>query len=321
MICQKPLISASALRTDGQISILNQPPTPPLEQRSVKDKSGPCYRCIFPRPPPPESVTSCGEGGILGPVVGIMGVTMALEAVKLLSSGSSSLGGSQEIPLADSVEEIKHSMTMLSATGPGPAVFRTIRLRGKRSECIACGVGASINAKDLTNGTINYLTFCGVAQPVPVLSKEERIDAKTFFKILKLSNDTLNDLKLEGSSPPSQQNGNVTNDESSLVIIDVRDEAQFSICSLSGSLNIPWTNLRSFKTTDDDQDMLLELKSRLRKDQFSNIYTICRLGNDSQLAIQKLKELGICQYPTRIRDIIGGFKSWKQDVDKDWPDY
>jgi adenylyltransferase and sulfurtransferase len=54
VICGKPLVSGSALGTEGQITL-------------YRYQGGPCYRCIFPSPPPPESVLTCGEGGILGP--------------------------------------------------------------------------------------------------------------------------------------------------------------------------------------------------------------------------------------------------------------
>lgn len=49
-----PLVSGSALQLEGQLTIYNY-------------KNGPCYRCIFPVPPPPETVTSCGDGGVVGP--------------------------------------------------------------------------------------------------------------------------------------------------------------------------------------------------------------------------------------------------------------
>ena len=48
----KPLVSGSALRFEGHLSVFNY--------------NGPCYRCIFPDPPPPETVTNCGDGGVLG---------------------------------------------------------------------------------------------------------------------------------------------------------------------------------------------------------------------------------------------------------------
>lgn len=49
----KPLVSGSALRFEGHLSVFNY-------------NNGPCYRCIFPEPPPPETVTNCGDGGVLG---------------------------------------------------------------------------------------------------------------------------------------------------------------------------------------------------------------------------------------------------------------
>lgn len=49
----KPLVSGSALRFEGHLSVFNY-------------NNGPCYRCIFPKPPPPETVTNCGDGGVLG---------------------------------------------------------------------------------------------------------------------------------------------------------------------------------------------------------------------------------------------------------------
>lgn len=54
VVLSKPLISGSALGTEGQIAVYGY-------------KGGPCYRCVFPNPPPAESVLTCGEGGILGP--------------------------------------------------------------------------------------------------------------------------------------------------------------------------------------------------------------------------------------------------------------
>lgn len=68
---RKPLVSGSALRWDGQLTVYNF-------------NGGPCYRCIFPRPPPPETVTNCSDGGVLGPVTGVIGSLQALEVIKIL---------------------------------------------------------------------------------------------------------------------------------------------------------------------------------------------------------------------------------------------
>ena len=70
----KPLVSAAMLRFEGQISVFD-----------YRDKeNSPCYRCLFPEPPPPGLVPSCQEAGILGSIGGIMGCIQATEAIKLL---------------------------------------------------------------------------------------------------------------------------------------------------------------------------------------------------------------------------------------------
>ncbi|KAG9471852.1 hypothetical protein GDO78_022503 [Eleutherodactylus coqui] len=68
----KPLVSASALRWEGQLTVYNH-------------NGGPCYRCLFPVPPPVETVTNCADGGVLGIVPGIMGCMQALEVLKIAS--------------------------------------------------------------------------------------------------------------------------------------------------------------------------------------------------------------------------------------------
>lgn len=67
----RPLIHAGIFRYDGQIM-------------TILPKKGPCYRCLFPEPPPPGAVPSCQEGGILGAVAGVLGVLQANEALKLI---------------------------------------------------------------------------------------------------------------------------------------------------------------------------------------------------------------------------------------------
>jgi adenylyltransferase/sulfurtransferase len=70
VLLKKPLVSASALRMEGQLTVYNY-------------DDGPCYRCLFPKPPPAASVTNCGDGGVLGCVPGVMGCLQALEAIKV----------------------------------------------------------------------------------------------------------------------------------------------------------------------------------------------------------------------------------------------
>ncbi len=76
----KPLVEAGILRWDGMIM-------------TIKPGEGPCYRCVFPTPPPPGSVPSCQEAGVVGAIAGVMGVLQATEAVKYLLDVGETLVG------------------------------------------------------------------------------------------------------------------------------------------------------------------------------------------------------------------------------------
>ena len=154
----KPLISASALKTEGQLMVLNNPP-----REAGVTTGGPCYRCVFPKPPPADSILSCGEGGILGPVVGSMGVLQALEAIKVLTSKPKTY--TSDTSMANGVDEgqVKPSMLMFSAFS-NPQ-FRTIRLRSRRNDCATCSGNAWITKQSLSSGSLDYIAFCGMTMP------------------------------------------------------------------------------------------------------------------------------------------------------------
>lgn len=87
-----PLVSGSAQRLEGQLCVYNlalfdcnTTGTPSNREAQANRKRGPCYRCLFPRPPAPELVGSCSETGILGGVTGVIGSLQAVEAIKLLT--------------------------------------------------------------------------------------------------------------------------------------------------------------------------------------------------------------------------------------------
>jgi molybdopterin/thiamine biosynthesis adenylyltransferase len=84
-----PVVHASIFRFEGQLSVFR-----PYE--------GPCYRCLFPEPPPPELAPSCAEGGVLGVLPGIMGSLQAAEAIKLLLEIGDSMVG--RLMLFDALE-------------------------------------------------------------------------------------------------------------------------------------------------------------------------------------------------------------------------
>lgn len=182
-----PLVSASALKTEGQLAIYNY-------------KNGPCYRCMFPIPPPPHAVGACSDAGILGPVVGTMGTLQALEAIKLLAMEN---------------YEFTPSLLIFSATQFPP--WRSMKIRGRQKNCAVCGDSPRITARNLADQ--DYAEFCGMAsiEPIPsawrldpkdVPEDSEIIDVRppAQFRICSLPNSRsipLNELK---KNPPTCTN-------------------------------------------------------------------------------------------------------------------
>jgi adenylyltransferase/sulfurtransferase len=120
----KPNVYGSIFRFEGQVSIF-------------ATKEGPCYRCLYPEPPPPGLVPSCAEGGVLGILPGLVGVMQATEAIKLILGAGEPLIG--RLVLVDALA----------------MRFRELKLR-KNPDCPACGTHPTIKA------LIDYNEFCGI---------------------------------------------------------------------------------------------------------------------------------------------------------------
>lgn len=264
--------------------VLNNPPRPPGDK-----EGGPCYRCVFPKPPPADSVVSCADGGILGPVVGTMGVLQALEAIKVITTGA--------------VTDAPQSPLLHIFSAYSNPLFRTIRIRSRRTNCAVCSAEATVTLDTITSGSIDYVFFCGSVHLPSLLSAEERISAREY-------NDKYAE-SLHASDQPSS-NGHT--------IIDVRDKVQFGICSLKDSINIPISNIVASTSTEGTPSWIpAELAASESNDP---IYVVCRLGNDSQLAVQRMKDLGLDRGGKRfIGDIRGGLRAWREQVDPEWPEY
>lgn len=122
----KPNAYGSIFRFEGQASVF-------------ATEEGPCYRCLYPEPPPPGLVPSCAEGGVLGILPGLVGVIQATEVIKLILGIGEPLIG---------------RLLLIDALG---MQFRTLKLR-KNPDCPACGTH---EIQEL----IDYDQFCGIAPP------------------------------------------------------------------------------------------------------------------------------------------------------------
>jgi len=121
----KPNVYASIFRFEGQASVF-------------ATKDGPCYRCLYPEPPPPGLVPSCAEGGVLGILPGLVGLIQATEAVKLILEIGNPLIG---------------RLLLVEALG---MTFRELKLR-KDPGCPVCGEEPTVRE------LIDYQQFCGIS--------------------------------------------------------------------------------------------------------------------------------------------------------------
>ncbi len=129
VLLKKPNVYGSIFRFEGQASVF-----------AMED--GPCYRCLYPEPPPPGLVPSCAEGGVLGILPGTVGLIQATEVVKLILG----IG-----------EPLKGRLVLYDALN---MKFRELRLR-KNPECPICGTHPTIHK------LIDYQQFCGVVAEPP----------------------------------------------------------------------------------------------------------------------------------------------------------
>lgn len=150
VLLKKPNVYGSIFRFEGQASVF-----------AIED--GPCYRCLYPEPPPPGLVPSCAEGGVLGILPGVVGLIQATEVIKLILGKGETLKG--RLVLYDALN----------------MKFRELKLR-KNPECVVCGPHPTVTK------LIDYQQFCGVpsseegAKPVgdapPAVPEIEPVEVK-----------------------------------------------------------------------------------------------------------------------------------------------
>ncbi|RCK56132.1 Adenylyltransferase and sulfurtransferase UBA4 [Candida viswanathii] len=256
VILGKTIVSGSGLKAEGQLTILNFATI------------GPCYRCFHPQPPSPSSVTSCADGGVIGPAIGMLGVAIAVEAIKVL--------------IGFYTKETFQPFLSTYTAFPQQQI-RVFKMRRRQPACVACGEKPTITRSLIENGTINYATFCGRVTFDPIDS-ELRVSPREYKDVVSLGKKHL--------------------------LIDVRPREQFEITKLPNSVNIEWDPLLRKADTLDDV-----LPEGFTKED--DVYVVCRFGNDSQLAVNKLLELNF----TNPKDIAGGLNKWVDDVDPTMPKY
>jgi len=132
----RPLVHGNVFRFDGQLSVFDPA------------RGGPCYRCLFPQPPPAGAVPSCGEAGVLGALCGVIGSLQALEAIKLVTGAGEPLRG--RLLAHDALAQRFQILSL--ARDPG---------------CAVCGQAPVIRSLEPER----YATACALPPPPSVMSE------------------------------------------------------------------------------------------------------------------------------------------------------
>jgi sulfur-carrier protein adenylyltransferase/sulfurtransferase len=163
----KPYVWGSIYRFDGQVSVFWA-------------EHGPCYRCLYPEPPPPGMVPSCAEGGVLGVLCASVGAAQVTEAIKLLTGiGESSLG---TLNIYDALE----------------LTWRKLKVR-KDPNCAICGENPTVT------GLIDYEDFCGaISEEAADAAVGSTISVKQLADWIKLKENGEKDFYLVDVREPNE---------------------------------------------------------------------------------------------------------------------
>lgn len=172
VLCGKTIVSGSGVKADGQFTVLN------FQNR------GPCYRCFYPTPPRPESVSTCSDSGVLGPAIGLTGVSLAVETIKVITG----------------YYDYTFKPFLSVYSGYPQQNLRVFKMRNRQATCAVCGASPSISRAAIEYNTIDYAAFCGSFDS-NVLTEDLRMSARDFSKVLDHQKAVLIDVR------PSEQFG------------------------------------------------------------------------------------------------------------------
>ena len=269
----KPNVYGSILRFEGQLSVFYA-------------KEGPCYRCMFPEPPPPGLVPNCAEAGVLGVLPGIIGTMQATEAIKLITGIGEPMVG--RMLLYDALEQS----------------FTTIKVR-KDPNCPVCGIPHE------QVQLIDYEQFCGVPAHDHAPEKAEQNG---------------NGVVDEANKPIPQINAQTLkqriDNKEDLFILDVRNPEEWEIANLEDVSPITFIPKPQILIAADEissgrkrrEDTVI---GRIPRDR--EVIVHCRSGARSTDVIKVLRTLGY--NADRLVNMEGGILAWARNVDDTMPVY
>jgi sulfur-carrier protein adenylyltransferase/sulfurtransferase len=267
----KPDVWGSIFRFDGQTSIWWA-------------QHGPCYRCVFPEPPPPGLVPSCAEGGVLGVLCAAIGSVQATEAIKLIVGIGDPLVGT--LMVHDALRQSWDGLTV-----------------HKNPDCAVCGEHPSVTE------LVDYQDFCAAPSPAAPAAPSPALAAETSPAVAGMP----------GASVPGDEGAAVpeisvhelaelfagkdgtTHD---VLLVDVRGPEERSIASIPGARAIHLDDFRSGAAVPQipfDRPVVIHCRSGIRSEEASRI--LIGAGHPD------------------VRSLAGGVLAWVREVDPTQPGY
>ncbi len=241
VLARKINVYGSIFRFDGQVSVFCHP-------------EGPCYRCLFPVPPPPDAVPNCAEGGVLGVLAGVIGTLQATEVVKLILGEGTPLIGKILLYNALDME------------------FQKLSIK-RKSDCPSCGEHPAITT------LIDQDVYCSKPGTTGSGSADRKSD-KDIGTINKGSDTMTNGSVVNGSEVQVRDVAKIIKETpTEVVLLDVRNQNEVDFCKIDfeNTIHIP----------------LGELQSRFGElDSAADIIVYCRSGGRSRMAVDFLKQSG-----------------------------
>ncbi|MEO1665459.1 MAG: molybdopterin-synthase adenylyltransferase MoeB [Chloroflexota bacterium] len=265
----KPNVYGSIFRFEGQVSVF-------------WGEHGPCYRCMFPSPPPPGLVPNCAEGGVLGILPGTVGTMQATEVIKLIVGTGEPLIGKMLLYDAQDMD------------------FTKINVR-KDPNCPVC----SIPAEEVE--LIDYEQFCGM----PAHDKSD-------FNSLEELTGVLNSFDTsDGEITVKELKARLDAGED-LYVLDVRNPVEWEIAALDGTVRIPKPDIERARLAIEQgrADLADTVIAEIPNDR--EVIVHCRSGVRSADTIEILKALG---YTNKLVNLKGGILAWADEIDNAMPTY
>uniref|UniRef100_A0A0E0K6H6 Molybdenum cofactor synthesis 3 n=1 Tax=Oryza punctata TaxID=4537 RepID=A0A0E0K6H6_ORYPU len=230
-----------------------------------------CYRCLHPNPPPSVTLQSCSDNGILG--IRVIGCLQALEAIKVATAVGKPLCG---------------RMLLFDALS---SHIRIVNIRRSSPTCKVCGENPVFTEEDFVN--FDYESFTqfpmsknSMTPSLNLLPENARVSCRDYKRVLDSGRPHL--------------------------LVDVRPSHHFQIASIAHSINVPLSLLEEKLPLLRDSAREVAVAAAVETtSRHCPVYVICRRGNDSQAAVQILRENGFLY----ASDVAGGFESWAKEVD------